>query len=147
MKTKDRPLPRNEHAERTILGAILLDNKYFAQCDWLSPGDFSLDSHRLIFTSMSQMLRGGLPVDYVTLLDWMDGAKYLSRIGESPRAYIASLTEGIPMNPAIKDYIRIVKEKAALRTIITACDLAIDRAYDADPSKEIIAELKALSEV
>ena len=41
-------LPANVEAERSILGAILLDNfSYNQAAEHLKPEDFSLDSHRI----------------------------------------------------------------------------------------------------
>jgi hypothetical protein len=43
-------LPTNAEAERTILGAILLDNAAFNEAaQHLTSADFSLDSHRRIY--------------------------------------------------------------------------------------------------
>lgn len=38
--------------ERSVLGAILVDGRVYEQADELRPDDFSLDSHRRIFTRM-----------------------------------------------------------------------------------------------
>ena len=43
-------------------------------------------------------------------------------------AYLASLTEGLPRRPSIKDYICIVKEKRNLRVVIGQCQEAIAKA-------------------
>jgi replicative DNA helicase len=46
-------LPANVEAERSILGAILLDNLAYNQAaEHLRPDDFSLDSHRRIYSRM-----------------------------------------------------------------------------------------------
>ena len=48
-----RALPANVQAERSILGAILLDNLSYNQAaEHLRPEDFSLDSHRRIYARM-----------------------------------------------------------------------------------------------
>ena len=51
-------LPANEDVERSILGAILLDDKAFdeAAAPGLEASDFSLDSHRRIFQHMGIMV-------------------------------------------------------------------------------------------
>ena len=45
-------------------------------------------------------------------------------------AYLASLTEGLPLRPVIEDYIRIVKDKSLLRRLMLICSAAIARAAD-----------------
>ena len=45
-------------------------------------------------------------------------------------AYLASLTEGLPLRPVIEEYIRIVKDKSLLRRLMLICSAAIARAAD-----------------
>ena len=146
MKTKDRTLPANVDIEKAILGCVLICNELLPD---MEPDDFVLDSHRRIFMAMKQMIGLGQAVDFRTLSEYLRVTKELENLGETPIAYLASLTEGLPIYPnyLLREYVRIVKEKAALRRILLVCDRAMNRAYDADPSREIIAELKALSEV
>lgn len=43
---------------------------------------------------------------------------------------IASLIDGLPDRPSIESYVRIVREKSALRQIIHACNATVARAQD-----------------
>ncbi len=62
--TLDAGLPANVDAERTILGAILLDNSAHSEAaERLEADDFSLDSHRRIYLRMSELLTEQRPVD------------------------------------------------------------------------------------
>ena len=64
----DTGLPANVDAERTILGAILLDNAAHAEAaEKLAEDDFSLDSHRRIFLRMTELMNASRAVDIVTL--------------------------------------------------------------------------------
>ena len=55
-------------AERTILGAILLDNAAHAEAAGvIKADDFSLDSHRRIFLRMNELMESSRAVDIVTL--------------------------------------------------------------------------------
>ncbi len=54
-------LPANVEAERSILGAILLDNFAYNQAaEHLRIEDFSLDSHRRIYTRMVDLAESSL---------------------------------------------------------------------------------------
>ena len=54
----ERGLPASIEAERSILGAILLDNSLYDQAaELLKPDDFSLDGHRRIFGRMPSCRR------------------------------------------------------------------------------------------
>ena len=58
----DTGLPANVDAEKTILGAILLDNAAHSEAaEKLSEEDFSLDSHRRIFLRMTELMNASRP--------------------------------------------------------------------------------------
>src|SRR5216684_3390729 len=51
--TLEKPLPNNLDAERSVLGAVILDNNALnAAIENLKPEDFFLDQHRRVFTQM-----------------------------------------------------------------------------------------------
>ncbi|MGC9223760.1 MAG: replicative DNA helicase [Terracidiphilus sp.] len=136
--TLDAGLPANIDAEKTILGAILLDNTAHAEAaETLKPDDFSLDSHRRIFLRMGELIDSGRAVDIVTLSNELARYKEVEAVGGV--AYLASLTEGLPRRPVIEDYIRIVKDKSLLRRLMGICSAAIAKA--ADQSQEAISVL------
>jgi replicative DNA helicase len=127
--TLDAGLPANVDAEKTILGAILLDNAAHSEAaERLEPDDFSLDSHRRIYMRMSELIDGQRAVDIVTLANELARYKEVESVGGV--AYLASLTEGLPRRPVIEEYIRIVKDKSLLRKLMLICSSAIARAAD-----------------
>src|ERR1700740_1789484 len=99
-------LPANVDAERSILGAILLDNFAYNQAaEHLRVEDFSLDSHRRIYSRM---------VD----------------VG--------------PERPSIEHYVKIVRDKALLRGVISAATTAIARASDqSDAAEDVLSDTEA----
>jgi len=136
--TLDTGLPANLDAEKTILGAILLENAAHAEAaEHIRPDDFSLDSHRRIFLRMSELIDSGRTVDIVTLSNELSRYKEVEAVGGV--AYLASLTEGLPRRPVIEDYIRIVKDKSLLRRLMGICSAAIAKA--ADQSQDAIGVL------
>jgi replicative DNA helicase len=127
--TLEAGLPANVDAEKTILGAILLDNAAHAEAaEKLESDDFSLDSHRRIFLRMSELMDSQRAVDIVTLANELARYKEVESVGGV--AYLASLTEGLPRRPVIEEYIRIVKDKSLLRKLMGICSMAIARAAD-----------------
>ncbi len=126
----DAGLPANLAAERTILGAILLDNQALSEAEEkLTPEDFSLDSHQRIYQRMVDLVGQracGRPGD----AGQRAGAstRRSSRLG----VWLTSraLTEGLPRRPIIEEYIRIVKDKSLLRQLMLICSAAIARAAD-----------------
>jgi replicative DNA helicase len=136
-------LPANVEAERSILGAILLDNlAYNEAAEHLKPEDFSLDSHRRVFTRMVDLAESSRPIDMITLVEELDRRKELEAIGDV--GYISGLVDGVPDRPSIEHYIKIVRDKALLRGLIHAANAAIARASDqSDPAEEILNDAEA----
>ena len=141
--TTDTGLPANIDAEKTILGAILLDNAAHAEAaEKLEADDFSLDSHRRIFLRMSELIDTERAVDIVTLANELSRYKEVESVGGV--AYLASLTEGLPRRPVIEEYIRIVKDKSLLRKLMLICSAAIARAADqSETALEVIGAAEA----
>ncbi len=141
--TLDAGLPANVDAEKTILGAILLDNAAHAEAaEKLEAEDFSLDSHRRIFQRMTELIDSERAVDIVTLAEELARNKEVEAVGGV--AYLASLTEGLPRRPVIEEYIRIVKDKSLLRKLMLICSAAIARAADqSETALEVLGDAEA----
>ena len=114
-------LPSNIEAERSILGAILLDNHAFNEAaEHLGPQDFSLDAHRRIYTRVQELMESARPADLITLPEELSRHKELDAIGGV--AYISGLLDGVPDRPSIEHYVRIVRDKSMLRGLINAAN-------------------------
>jgi replicative DNA helicase len=136
-------LPANVEAERSILGAILLDNFAYNQAaEHLKPEDFSLDSHRRIYGRMVDLAESSRPIDIITLVEELDRNKELQSIGDA--GYVSSLLDGVPDRPSIEHYVRIVRDKALLRGLIHTANAAIARAADqSDAAEDILNDAEA----
>src|ERR1041385_3765879 len=96
----EKGLPSNLEAERSILGAILLDNAVCNQAiELLKRDDFFLDSHRRIFDKMVALPERGSIIDYITLSDELRRAAEFEQVGGA--TYIASLVDGVPRTDTI----------------------------------------------
>jgi replicative DNA helicase len=136
-------LPANVEAERSILGAILLDNFAYNQAaEHLRIEDFSLDSHRRIYSRMVDLAESSRPIDMITLIEELDRHKDLQPIGDV--AYVSSLVDGVPDRPSIEHYVKIVRDKAMLRGLISAANTAIARASEqSDTAEDVISDAEA----
>src|SRR5512140_14070 len=140
----ERGLPSSVDAERSILGAVLLDNFAFHQASSqnLQPEDFALDSHRRIYARMRDLGDQGRAIDLITLAEELSRNKEVEAIGGV--AYLSSLTDGLPHRPNIEQYVRIVKDKSLLRGVIFASNSAIARAMDeADSATDVLSAAEA----
>jgi replicative DNA helicase len=134
----ERGLPVSMEAERSILGAILLDNSLYDQAaENLIPDHFSLDAHRRVYSRMRDLQESGRPVDMITLVEELDRHKEVEAIGGV--AYLSSLIDGVPDRPSIEHYVRIVRNKALLRGLINLAQNAIAEAIEhSDEAEEVL---------
>lgn len=137
----DAGLPANLDAEKTILGAVLLDNVAITEAaERLQADDFSLDSHQRIFQRMVDLADAKHAIDIVTLSEELARNKEIESVGGV--AYLASLTDGLPRRPVISEYIAIVKDKSLGRRIMAASSAAISQAADqSETAKEVASRL------
>jgi replicative DNA helicase len=137
--TLERPLPHNLEAERSILGAILLDNFALnAAVEKLKSEDFFLPQHRQIYERMVQLGEKQQAIDIVTLME------DLSRRGELESAggiaYLSQLADGLPRVTNVDHYARIVKEKAVLRSLIHSAAAIQEQALAAGEDADVILD-------
>jgi hypothetical protein len=140
---RDEPeLPASVQTEITVLGAMLLDQQAVRQAtSALVPSDFSLNSHQRIFRVMAEMAADGRPVDLITVMDALIKKHELDAIGGA--SYLSFLTEGIPRNPNVESYIRLVKDKSLLRQLYGVFTSAAAAAADpVDDASSILQDVK-----
>jgi replicative DNA helicase len=126
-------LPASVHTERVILGSMLSDPVAVVDASAkLLADDFSLDSHRRIYGAMLELSELGHAIDFVTVAETLAQRKELEAVGG--RAYIISLTEGLPRHLAIENYVQVVKDKSILRQLMQVCELGLNRAADQSES-------------
>jgi replicative DNA helicase len=130
-------------AERAILGAVLLDNQAFNDAaELLTADDFSIDSHRRIYSRMAELSDSSRPIDIITLVEELEQNKDLQAVGDV--GYISGLLDGVPDRPSIEHYVKIVRDKSILRGLINVSNTAIAKASEqADPADEILNEAEA----
>ena len=113
-----RQMPHSPQAEQAVLGSMLID----ADCikdvmDQLQPEDFYLRQNREVFETIYSMFIYSKPIDGVTVAGEME------RIGlynENTRPYLLQLMEVTPTSANVMEYVRIVREKALMRSVAAA---------------------------
>jgi len=137
--TLERPLPQNLDAERSILGAILLDNHTLnVAIQNLKPEDFFLEQHRRVFNQMIALGENQQAIDLVTLTESLHRVGELESSGGAP--YLASLADGMPRVSNVEHYARIVREKALLRNLIHATHNIQQRALEGEDGADTILD-------
>jgi replicative DNA helicase len=137
--TLDRDVPNSLEAERSVLGAILIENTALNRAqEILKEGDFYRDPHRKIFKVMNDLSERTSAIDTVTIKEELSRAGELDAVGGP--AYIASLIDGVPRSANVEYYARIVKEKAVLRNLIEAGGRIVANAYEASQEADVILD-------
>ncbi len=135
----ERTLPHNLDAERSVLGAVLLDNEAFnTAIAIVTSAAFFRDAHRRIFERMTVLVERRSAIDFVILREELERAGELEEVGGA--AYLASLVDGVPRATNVEYYARIVKEKATLRSLIYAANKIVANAYEADQDADLILD-------
>jgi replicative DNA helicase len=134
----ERTLPHNIDAEKAVLGAILVNNEnYYRVMESLKPGDFYLDSHRVIYRKMVDLIEKSKAIDLVTIQDELDRSSQLEAAGGI--AYLASLLDGVPHLVNVDHYIEFIRERSLLRQMINATNKIMAECFDqAEPAEEIL---------
>src|SRR6201988_5080787 len=137
--TLEKPLPNNLDAERSVLGAVLLDNNALnTAIEALRAEDFFLPQHRHVFTQMIALAEAQQAIDLVTLTEELHRRGELEASGGTP--YLASLVDGVPRVSNVEHYARIVKEKAILRNLIHATQNIQQRALEGEDGADAILD-------
>jgi replicative DNA helicase len=141
-------LPSSIHTEVAILGAMLLDGVAINDATAkLRAEDFSLDSHQRVYRAMVDLMEKGHGIDYTTVRAELERRREIESIGGP--AYLAFLSEGIPRNFNIENYVRIVKDKSLLRQLMSIFTDGVARASDqSDEAIHVLSDVEAkLAEV
>ena len=117
--TAEKGLPQNLEAERSVLGAILLDPAALSfVVPVLGQEDFFPDTHRRIYAAMLELSQRSAEIDVLTLKEELDRTGSVEKAGGA--SYLTALLDGVPDVGNVEHYARIVKEKATLRRLIRA---------------------------
>lgn len=123
----ERELPHDREAERSVLGAILLDEKYLRDAmAELVPTDFFLSENRVVYSCMLSLYEANKPIDAVLIMEELQRTGKLEGIGGA--AYLTALPEGLPKVTNVPFYAKIVKENSVYRGVIYTAGSIQDRA-------------------
>jgi replicative DNA helicase len=130
--------PQDLDAERSVLGALMLNSDAFADViDIVRADDFYSLGHSEIFNATMKLFSDGLPVDAITTIDQLRKTGHLEKAGGD--SAIWNIVEAVPSAANVTYYAEIVREKSILRNIINAGVHIQNLAYQNDGTE--IAEL------
>ena len=125
--------PQNVDAEKSLLGAILIDEEVLADVAEITKViDFYDKRHSIIYDGMIRLYERRSPVDLLTLTDELKKRGDLDTIGGS--SYLSELTNYVPTAAHAKSYADIVSQAAVRRRLIRAGGEISDLAFNEELS-------------
>ncbi len=122
-------LPYSMEAEQSVLGAVLMQPDTLNQVmDIINANHFYLPEHQAIFRVMVSKSLSSQVIDIVTVLEELKADNFFST--QKGKEYLVKLAQMVPSITNIRTYANIVKEKAAVRQLISISRNIIDDAMD-----------------
>ncbi len=118
-QTLDKLPPQNIEAEKSTLGALLIDKDAVIKiADLLNAEDFYLDSHGYIFESMLALYEARTPIDILSVASHLQEQGRFEKTGG--HTYLTELTNAVPTASHVVSYAKIVQRKSTLRKLLRA---------------------------
>ena len=131
--------PQNLDAEKSLLGAVLIDEEVLADAAEITHAhDFYDKNHGLIFAGMMRLFEKHKPVDLLTLTDELKRKDELEMVGGS--AYLTELTNYVPTAAHASAYAEMVAQTAVRRRLIKASGDISELGYDESTTTQELLE-------
>lgn len=132
--------PQNLEAERSVLGAMLLEKGTIPKVLQALPASdsFYSETHRLIYKEIIGLLNKNKPVDIVALKEEFRKKNKLKDIGGA--VYLADLVNSVPTTANVDYYAQIVREKYILRDLLRAVASITSLSYDSSQDLDDILD-------
>ena len=135
----DRLPPHSLDAEMCLLASMMLDKDMIGQVVSLVDRDsFYQADHQIIFDVLLKLYEQNRPVDAVILREELSKRGLLDEIGGT--AYLAQILGTVPSAAHGAHYASIVREKAMLRSLISASNEILREAYAPHEKAEIVLD-------
>ncbi len=127
----ERLPPQNLDAEKSVLGALLLDEDTVVDViEFLKPSHFYSKKHGDIFEAIYSLFERREPLDMITVTNELRKKGGLEDVGGA--AYLAELVNSVPTSAHAEHHARIVKECAIKRGLISAAARIQESVYEED---------------
>lgn len=121
--------PHSIEAEQAVIGGLMLDSTAWDQvAGHVVANDFYRKNHQRIFDAISRLADNGDAVDVITLSELLEQHGELNEAGGM--AYLAELAKNTPSAANVRNYAKIVRDRAVLRELISASSHIADAAYN-----------------
>lgn len=131
--------PHSDEAEQSVLGSILMDPEAVAAAaENLKSEEFYDPKHKEIYEAILDLHGGGSAVDVVTVKARLESRGTLETVGGLK--YLGQLATAVPNSVFVRNYIRIVKERALYRRFISLANSILGGSYSTSIPIEEMSE-------
>lgn len=131
--------PQNIEAERSVLGALMLDKDAVIKiANLVRLGDFYRDDHNIIYEAMMELYEQREPIDVLSLSNRLEEKKLLDKVGGS--SYLTELVNSVPSSSNIAHYAKVVQKKSTLRKLIITASEIVELGYREEEDVEKILD-------
>jgi len=128
-KPPSRIPPQDLEAEKSIIGAILIDqDSLVTVAQFLKAEHFYKSAHSDIYSAIIELFERREPIDLVTLTAQLKKSGNLDKVGGA--AYLSDLASQIPTASNIAQYAQIVRDHYVKRQLISASTKLLEKAFD-----------------
>lgn len=121
--------PHDIEAEQAVIGSMLTDkDAVISAIETLKEEDFYREDHKAIYSAILSLYAKSEPIDIITVKAELIENGNFERVGGLE--YLASLPERVPTTSNVEKYIKIVDEKAMLRSLINSANELVALGYD-----------------
>ena len=126
--------PHDLEAEQAVLGSMLTDkDAVMSAVESLQVDSFYRDDNKSIYEAILNLYSRSEPIDIITLKEELVSLGKFEQVGGLE--YLAELPDKVPTTANVDKYIKIVEEKAILRTLIKTGNEIIELGYD--PTEDV----------
>jgi replicative DNA helicase len=131
--------PQNIEAERSVLGALMLDKDAIIKvANLIRTGDFYKDDHNMIYDAMIELYEKHEPIDVLSLSNRLEEKGQLDKVGGS--SYLATLANSVPSSSNVAHYAKVVQKKSTLRKLIVTASEIVELGYREEEDVEKILD-------
>ena len=128
-----RVMPSAPEAEASLLGTMMVypNAARIAIEEGLSEDDFYSEANRRVFQAVQSLYQEGSPVDLTTVSTRLNDLGQLEHTGGL--GYLTALADAAVTSANTKNYVRMIHDKAVIRSLIEAADRISEEGMEGQP--------------
>ncbi len=125
--------PHDAEAEQAVLSSMFIDREAVsAAMETLKADDFYRPDNRLVFEAALELFSKGEPIDIITVKNKLEEKGVFEQVGGI--AYLGKVAASVGSSVNVKNYAKIVKDKAVLRNLIKTTGEITQQCFDGKES-------------